>query len=66
MVFGDNSNDTGMFELADRAVAVSNAVPELKAFADEIIGSSAEDSVALYLKNDFMNNGRFFRCCHQR
>jgi Cof subfamily protein (haloacid dehalogenase superfamily) len=55
VVFGDNSNDIGMFKLADRAVAVSNAVPELKVFADEIIGSSNTDSVALYLKEDYMN-----------
>ena len=56
MVFGDNSNDIGMFKIADRAVAVSNATPELKAFAHEIIGSGDTDSVAMYLKNDLMNN----------
>ena len=56
VVFGDNSNDIGMFKIADRAVAVSNATEELKVLADEIIGVSDADSVALYLKNDLMNN----------
>jgi len=59
VVFGDNSNDIGMFKLADRAVAVSNATSELKAFADEIIGRSDMDSVALYMKEGQENKP----CC---
>ena len=49
VVFGDQENDLDMFRTADHAVAVANAIPELKAHASEIIGSNEEDSVARYL-----------------
>ncbi|HEX2952130.1 MAG TPA: HAD family hydrolase, partial [Armatimonadota bacterium] len=39
-VFGDQTNDVRMFRTAARSVAVSNAVPELKLLAHEIIGSN--------------------------
>jgi 5-amino-6-(5-phospho-D-ribitylamino)uracil phosphatase len=48
-VFGDESNDLPMFELAGRAVAVENAIPELKSIAHEVIGPHHEDSVVRYL-----------------
>ena len=47
--FGDNVNDVSMFEIADEAYAVSNAVPELKALATGVIGSNDDDAVALWL-----------------
>lgn len=53
VVFGDNANDIRMFKIADRAVAVSNAIPQLKNYATEIIGSNSEDSVARYIQRDF-------------
>jgi len=47
--FGDNYNDIPMYEAADTKIAVSNAVPELKAMATEVIGSNLEDGAAKYL-----------------
>jgi hypothetical protein len=48
-VFGDQVNDIPMFDVAGHAVAVENAVPELKPHADEIIGPNTEDSVVRWL-----------------
>ena len=50
VVFGDSLNDISMFEIADEAYAVSNALDELKNIATDIIGSNEEDSVASFLK----------------
>lgn len=50
VVFGDGSNDIDMFELADEAYAVSNAVEELKQIATKVIGSNNEDAVAKWLQ----------------
>ena len=50
VVFGDGINDIPMFEIADEAYAVSNALPELKQHATGIIGCNEEDAVANYLK----------------
>lgn len=47
--FGDNLNDLPMFEEADRSIAVKNAVSQVRASADEIIGANTEDSVAEYI-----------------
>lgn len=52
VVFGDNLNDISMMKIADRSIAVKNALPEVKAVADEVIGSNAEDSVAKYILKD--------------
>ncbi len=48
-VFGDNLNDLAMMGVADEAVAVANAFPEVKAAADFVIGANTEDSVARYI-----------------
>lgn len=53
VAFGDEVNDLGLSDLAHRAVAVANAVPELKERADEVIGPNTEDSVARYLQDDW-------------
>jgi hydroxymethylpyrimidine pyrophosphatase-like HAD family hydrolase len=45
-VFGDDVNDIGMFKIAARGVAVSNAVAEVKQHATEIIGSNEDDAVS--------------------
>lgn len=46
VAFGDNLNDLPMMKEADVAVAVSNAVGEVKAAADIIIGKNTDDAVA--------------------
>lgn len=51
-VFGDNTNDIKMFQIAARAVAVENAVAELKEYATEIIQSNEEDGVVKYIMRD--------------
>lgn len=50
VVFGDGKNDIDMFEMADEAYAVSNAVEELKKIATDVIGSNNEDAVAKWLR----------------
>lgn len=47
--FGDNINDLPMMREADIAVAVDNALPEVKAAADIVIGPNTEDSVARFI-----------------
>ena len=49
VVFGDAVNDIDMFEMANEAYAVENAVPELKGKATAIIGSNDDDGVAEWL-----------------
>lgn len=51
VVFGDYLNDLGMFKIAGRAIAVSNALPEVKRAAHEIIGSNNNGSVIKYLES---------------
>lgn len=51
-VFGDNLNDLPMMAVADVAVAVGNAFPEVKAAADIVIGSNRDDVVALYISEE--------------
>jgi Cof subfamily protein (haloacid dehalogenase superfamily) len=49
-VFGDSLNDIGMFKLAGTAVAVSNALDEVKEVADIVLEkSNDEHAVAYYL-----------------
>lgn len=49
--FGDNHNDLPLFEASDHRIAVGNAVSDLRAKADQIIGCNHEDGVALWLEN---------------
>jgi len=49
VAFGDGINDMEMFEFADEAYAMENAVEELKAIATGVIGSNDEDGVARWL-----------------
>ena len=55
--FGDNTNDITMFQKADHAVSVENAVSDLKKIAHEVIGTNNENSVAKYIKQHFLNGG---------
>ncbi len=47
--FGDNINDLPMMREADLAVAVENALPEVKEAADIVIGPNTTDSVAKFI-----------------
>ncbi len=49
VAFGDEKNDIPMIEAAGLGVAMANAVPELKAVADYVTLSNAEDGVAAAL-----------------
>jgi Cof subfamily protein (haloacid dehalogenase superfamily) len=48
-VFGDHINDIKMLQLAGKGVTVANAEPEVKAIADEVIGSNDDDAVVRYM-----------------
>lgn len=52
VVFGDHDNDLGMFQMADRAVAVANATDELKRISHAVIGANTEDAVARFLREE--------------
>ena len=47
--FGDNINDLPMMQVADVAVAVENALPQVKEAADIVIGPNTADSVARFI-----------------
>lgn len=49
VAFGDNMNDIPMLMAADVAVAVENAVPEVKRIADIIIGANTDDAVPRFI-----------------
>ena len=50
IVFGDGLNDIPMFQIADEAYAVANALEELKKIATGVIGCNEEDAVAKYIR----------------
>ncbi|MDE6444817.1 MAG: HAD hydrolase family protein, partial [Muribaculaceae bacterium] len=52
VAFGDNVNDIPMLRAADVAVAVENAIPEVKEMADIIIGDNNSDAVARFILTD--------------
>lgn len=53
VAFGDNLNDIAMLRAADVGVAVGNALDEVKAAADVVIGPNTSDAVARYILEDF-------------
>lgn len=53
IAFGDGINDTDLFEVADEAYAVENAVEELKTKATSVIGNHNDDAVAKWLKDNY-------------
>lgn len=57
MVFGDQMNDLDIFEQAGIGVAVGNAVDEVKAIADYVVGSNNEDGPAIFLSGYFKLKG---------
>ncbi|MDE5843520.1 MAG: Cof-type HAD-IIB family hydrolase [Muribaculaceae bacterium] len=56
VVFGDNLNDIPMMEEADLAVAVDNALPEVKAKAHITIGNHNENAVAAFILEETLSN----------
>jgi Cof subfamily protein (haloacid dehalogenase superfamily) len=48
--FGDNHNDLSMLEWAGRSYAMANATEDAKETADEVIGSSDEDALAVAIE----------------
>ncbi|MBN2658501.1 MAG: HAD hydrolase family protein [Spirochaetales bacterium] len=50
--FGDNTNDLKMLKAADCGIAVENALPEVKAVADKIIGHHGSDSVVRFIAEE--------------
>ena len=53
VVFGDGINDIDMFQIADEAYAVENAVQELKDIANQVIEDNDHDGVARWLLSNF-------------
>lgn len=51
IAFGDDTNDLGMLRLSGTAVAVSNAIDEVKVISDYIADSNDRDGVAKFLEN---------------
>lgn len=60
IAFGDNINDIEMMKSADKAIAVENAVQEVKNIADEIIGEGYQDGVVKYLEKNAKYNELIF------
>ena len=54
-VFGDEENDLPMFEAAGLSAAPANAKDSVRAAADLVIGSNAEDGVAAFLEETFLS-----------
>lgn len=50
MSFGDDYSDIEMLVRSGYKIAMGNAIPEVKAVADIIIGSNDDDGIATYLK----------------
>ena len=50
--FGDGINDIPMFKVSDECYAMSNAAPELKAVATDVIGGNNEDGVAKWIEEN--------------
>jgi hypothetical protein len=53
VVFGDYLNDIDMFKIAGHAIAVENALPEVKSVAQQVIASNVDQGVIAYLESLF-------------
>ncbi len=49
-VFGDELPDVRMMKLSDHAIAMSNAIPAVKAVAHDVIGHCDDDCIGPYLR----------------
>ncbi len=54
IAFGDDLVDIGMLKLCGKGVAMGNALDEVKAAADVVIGSNDEEGIAEYLKREIL------------
>ena len=54
VAFGDDTPDIGMLRLCGLGVAMSNAIPAVKAAADVVIGANDEDGIAQWLEAAFL------------
>lgn len=52
--FGDDYADMGMLKLCGLGIAMGNAIPEVKAIADAVIGSNDEDGIGLWLEEQLL------------
>ena len=52
IAFGDDYADIGMLKLCGAGVAMGNAIDEVKAIADCVIGDNDHDGIAKYLQNN--------------
>jgi 5-amino-6-(5-phospho-D-ribitylamino)uracil phosphatase len=50
--FGDHHNDLPMFAVADTALAVANAAPEVRTAASAVIGANTADGVARWISEN--------------
>lgn len=57
VVFGDQENDIGMFEISGESCAVENAIERLKDISTRVIDSNQNDGVAKYLKRIMLQGG---------
>lgn len=53
--FGDDLPDIGMLKLCGKGIAMGNAVAEVKAAADVVIGTNDEDGIAEYLQESCLS-----------
>ena len=53
VVFGDQVNDITMLRAAHRGIAMANAIDEVKAEAQAVIGHHDEDAVLAFLRQDW-------------
>lgn len=56
IAFGDDVPDIGMLQLCGIGVAMGNALEEVKAAADAVIGTNDEDGIAKYLEENCLGN----------
>lgn len=49
--FGDDYADIGMLKLCGTGIAMGNAIDEVKAVADQVIGDNDNDGIGYYLKD---------------
>ncbi len=51
IAFGDDYADIGMLKLCGTGIAMGNAIDEVKAVADQVIGDNDNDGIGYYLKD---------------
>ena len=53
MAFGDDFADIGMLKLCGKGIAMGNAIEEVKAIAEQVIGENDKEGIAYYLRDFF-------------